>query len=165
MFGAACRKLRERRGLVGLMVLAAVPLYFASDLAWSGLTHRGPGLSFGGADKDGISIPDSVELIPESQFRREHLAAAGMSLFFGAVFAYCVIKTWLERDKFEKVWDYLVANPEILKRIRERPDNEKYRDEVVEHIRLVASPEILNRIRYRYDFVEWIRKNHPDAGI
>lgn len=147
------------------MALATVLFYFAGDLAWTGITHRGPGWSFGGADEDGIAIPDSSELVPEAQFRREHLTYASMLLFVGAIVVYLYIKAGREQDKFERVWEYLVANPEILRRIRERPDSEKYRDEVEESISLVASPEIIARIRYRYDFVEWIRKNHPDAGI
>lgn len=145
MVTVTLKKLRERKGLATLMVLSAVLFYIASDLAWSGLTHRGPGWWKFGGDEPGtggwISTPEYWERIPEAEYRRQSLGGAGILLIVGALFLYAAIKAWRERSKLEAEWERVVANPGQLLDARKHP------------------------YIYGDGFKIWMKRNHPEVKL
>jgi hypothetical protein len=139
------KKIKHRKGMVALMLAAAVLFYFGGHFAWDGITHHGSGVWQFGGDEPGtdgqIGTDEFSEVIPETQYKRECYAAAVMFFVFGGGILWEVIKKWKERNELEKSWERTVSNPESLQEVHKHPE------------------------LYRDDFKKWINENHPNLKI
>ena len=94
-------KIKQRKGLVAVMVLAAVLLYGSGYLLWDGLTHVGPGVwHYGGEKYGGRLQEDEYEaVIPERQYKRQCCVAAFALSLAGVTFLWGAIDAWKKRNK------------------------------------------------------------------
>jgi hypothetical protein len=143
------KKLRQRKGLVALMLAAAALSFVGGSYAWRGITHHGPGFwTFGGdaPESSGSSgTEEHTEETPENEYKRQCYGGAGIFLLFAGMILWEVVKKWRERDELEKSWEQTISvwmkHPDGLQSMQERPE------------------------LYRDDFKQWIKENHPEFHI
>jgi hypothetical protein len=139
------KKLKQRKGMVGLIIVAAVLFYLGGGSVWRGITHHGKGWrEYGGAAPESSGLPDTDEhweQVSETQYKRECYADGVMFFIVGGVILAGVIKEWREQDGLEKSWKRLISNPEGLQEVHKHPE------------------------LYRDDFKKWVKENHPHLSI
>jgi hypothetical protein len=136
------KKIKQRKGTVAWMALAAVLLYLGGYGVWMGITHVGPGVwEFGGGEPGtgGALEADTFwDVIPEDEYKLQCYVSAVFSFWIGGLFLWDAIKKWKERNELEKSWELAISNPSNVQEIQRHPES------------------------YRDDFRQWIKENHPN---
>jgi hypothetical protein len=135
------KRIRQRKGMVALIALAAALLCMGGSLLWAGKTHVGSGLWPYGGDSPGDyggSEPEVTVEVSEQQYKRNCYVGGGMLSLFGSVILFGVIRAWKERNSLETSWERTISNPQNVQ-------------EILQHSEL-----------YRDDFRRWIKENHPN---
>ena len=139
------KKIRQRKGMVALMALAAVLLHLGGYGVLKGITHHGNGVWEFGGDEPGtggsLGTDEYRDVVSEDQYKRECYVTAALFLFFGGIVLWDGIKKWKERDELEKSWERMISNYDNVQEIHKHPEN------------------------YRGDFKQWIKENHPHLAF
>lgn len=136
------KKVKQRKGMVALMALAAVLLCFGGHLVWVGITHVGPGVwMYGGEDFTGHAEDEHAEVIPQTEYRRQCFVSGTFTLLVAGAILWPVVKAWKEQNELEISWERTVSNPDSLQEVHKHPE------------------------LYRDDFKKWINENHPNLKI
>ena len=137
------KKLKQRKGMTGFAVLAAVFLWFGVQSIWDAKTHVGPGVwTYGSVGSDYRPDTDiTEEVISEKQYKRNCYVRGGFFIFVGVIISRGMIEAWKKRNKLEKSWEEAISDPVNLQAIKKHP---QFQDR---------------------DFLEWVGENHPDLRI
>jgi hypothetical protein len=139
------KKIKQRKGMLALMALAAVLLYLGGYGVLKGITHHGNGVWEFGGDEPGtggsLGTDEYQDVISEGQYKRECYVTAALFLFFGGIVLWDGIKKWKERDELEKSWKQIISNPDSVLELHKHPET------------------------YRDDFKQWIKDNHPQLAF
>jgi hypothetical protein len=136
------KKIKQRKGTVVLIALAAIFLFLGGGLLWLGKTHVGPGWTLFGGFGDESSGDTGADLrrgrISESEYKRQSYFEGGILFLFGVATLCGAIGVWKKRNELERSWERTISNPQNVQ-------------EILQHSEL-----------YRNDFRRWIKENHPN---
>lgn len=127
-----------------MFLASSVLVYIGMHFLGEALFHKGAGVWHFGGDEPGtngmISTDEFSAVISQSQYRRECLVNAIISLILGIPLMVESIKRWRKKDDLERSWANFLFYPDNRQDVEKRPH--LFTDEFLEHVKEANSKPI-----------------------